>query len=204
MVEGVLGGAAGDEPGRAPGAGKLFGRTGGADPDLRDNPGPDSLDGGDVMWREGPLPEPEHARVENLGVPDMGHDLVAIPATAARALAQHERCDGRGLLKQVPCHLGQLYQPFSLLRRHGFAVQSRRDVERAEVGRCGPGDPLQDLESSRNPTGSNGTPALAHTCAYRGAAAASAARAASSPRPGRHHPGHWRAHAKTLRLPASR
>src|SRR5262249_1312858 len=52
-------------------------------------------------------------------------------------------------------------------------------------------------------TGSNGTPARAHTSAYRGAAAASAARAACSPRPCRHHPAHRRAHAKPLRSPPS-
>ena len=62
MVEGVPGGAAGDEPGRAPRAGKLFGRAGSAGPDLRENPGSDSLDGSDVLWREGPLSEPEHPR----------------------------------------------------------------------------------------------------------------------------------------------
>src|SRR5215831_18826380 len=89
MVEGVPGGAAGDEPGRATLAGKLFGRAGGGAPDLRENPGPDPLDGGHILRREGPLLEPEHARVENLGFPHVGHDLVAIPATAARALAQH-------------------------------------------------------------------------------------------------------------------
>src|SRR5215831_4003478 len=83
MVEGVPGGAAGDEPGRAPRAGKLSGRAGAA--------GPDSFDGGHVLRREGPLPEPEHARVENLGFPHVRHDLVAIPATAARAFAQHGR-----------------------------------------------------------------------------------------------------------------
>ena len=87
MVEGVPGGAAGDEPGRAPRAGKLSWRAGGAGQDLRENTGSDSLDGSDVLWREGPLPEPEHPRVEHLGSPNMGHDLVAVPATATRALA---------------------------------------------------------------------------------------------------------------------
>ena len=87
MVEGVPGGAAGDEPDRAPRAGKLPRRAGDAGPDLRENPIPDSLDGSDVLWRKGTLPEPEHPRMKHLGFPNMGHDLVAVPATATRALA---------------------------------------------------------------------------------------------------------------------
>ena len=155
MVEGVPGGAAGDEPGRAPRAGKLFWRAGGdTSPDLRENPGADPLDGGGVCWREGPRPEPEHPRVEHLGLPHVGHDLVAIPATATRPFARHRWCGGCGLLERVPCRLDQRGQPLSFPRRHGFPVQCGRDVERAEVGRRGPGDPLQDLETGRRPTGS--------------------------------------------------
>ena len=205
MVQGVPGGAAGDEPGRPPRAGKLFWRAGdgtGADP--RENPGPDSLGGGDVLGREGLLPEPEHARMENLRFPHMGHDLVAIPATATWALAQHGWCDGCGLLKES----------------HAVSISvASRSASRADTGspsRAGAAssapksvvaDPVTRSRTSKlaaTSAGSNWRPALAHTSAYRGAAAASAARAASSPRPCRHHPGHCGAHANTLRLPASR
>src|SRR5262249_38394459 len=76
VVEGVPGGAAGDEPGRTPRAGKLLWRAGrGADPDLGENAGPDPLDGGGVLRREGSLLESEHACVQNLGFSHMGHDL---------------------------------------------------------------------------------------------------------------------------------
>src|SRR5215472_16628437 len=150
MVEGVPRGAAGDEPGRAPRASKLSWRAGAAGPDLRENPSPDSFDGSDVLRRERPLPEPEHPRVEHLSFPHMSHDLVAVPATATRAPAQRGRRGSRGLLKEVPCRLDQRGQPLSFLHRYGFAIQSGRHVERAEVGRRGPGDPLHDLEISHD------------------------------------------------------
>src|SRR5262249_14705485 len=95
VVKSVPGGAAGDEPGRAPRPGEPVRRPGHrAGPDLREDRGADPGQGGGVTGRERPLLEPEHAGVEHLSLVHVLHDLVTVPAAAARAFAQHRR--GRG------------------------------------------------------------------------------------------------------------
>src|SRR5215470_17509809 len=103
VVNGVPGGAAGHEPGGPPGPAEVTPRAGHhADPDLREDRGADPGQRGGVAGREGPLLEPEHARVEYLGFVHVLDDLVAVTAAAARALAQHRRGSGGGLLEVVP------------------------------------------------------------------------------------------------------
>src|SRR5690348_16277049 len=64
VVEGVPGGAAGDEPGRAPGAAHIPGRAGRrAGPDLGEDRRADPGHGREVADREGAFGEPEHPGV---------------------------------------------------------------------------------------------------------------------------------------------
>src|SRR5262252_8799756 len=102
VVNGVPGGAAGDEPGGPPGPAEVARRTGRrAGPDLREYRGADPGQRLAVTGREGALLEPEHPRVQYLGLVHVLDDLVPVPAAAARALAQHRRGGGGGLLEIV-------------------------------------------------------------------------------------------------------
>src|SRR5215470_19418591 len=84
VVNSVPGGAARDEPGRAPGAAQIPVRAGrAAGPDLREDRGADPGQRREVAGRERPLGEPEHPGVQHLGLAHVLDDLVAVPAAAA-------------------------------------------------------------------------------------------------------------------------
>jgi hypothetical protein len=96
MVKGVPGSPAGHEQGRAARAGQVGAVSrGGAGFDLGQDSGAQARDGGNVAGQKGPLLDPEHPGMENLGLADMLDDRVAIPATTARALAKHPRRGSR-------------------------------------------------------------------------------------------------------------
>ena len=119
----------------------------GAGPDLREYPGADPGHGREVTGREGPFGEPEHPGVQHLGLAYVLDDLVAVPAAAAWALAQHRRRRGGGLLEVVPRGFDERGKPFGLLCRAGLAVQRGRDVQGTEVGRRCAGHPFGDLDA---------------------------------------------------------
>src|SRR5215472_18806588 len=77
VVNSVPGGAARDEPGRAPGTAHIPGRAGrGAGPDLREDRRADPGQRREVAGWKGPLGEPEHPGVQHLGLAHVLDDLV--------------------------------------------------------------------------------------------------------------------------------
>jgi hypothetical protein len=147
MVKGVPGSPAGHEQGRAARAGQVGAVSrGGAGFNLGQDSGAQARDGGNVAGQKGPLLDPGHPGMENLGLADVVDDRVAIPATTARALAKHPRRGSRGLLEHLPRGSRQSRESPKLRRRDRLAVKGGRDVESAEIRPGRASHALSDLE----------------------------------------------------------
>ena len=99
-----------------------------------------------IVERRLPEPEAQLADVGDLGADDVIDDLVAVPPTAPRALAQRGRRAGDDAVEARPRRVDQGGEPRGLRLGELGAVGRGGLAGRAEVGRGGAREPLDDVE----------------------------------------------------------